>query len=414
MTFSTSMHQGFGKWLPALAYALLLSGCDKAPSSDTGGETGETGENSETGETGDEMPDPYAVAECEAMFACGCEQRPFASLEDCVAIRTEQLAALAVVAEQRGLTWDPECAQARVDRLTAACDVSFALHPHETCTGGWCPLYVGEKAVGAECDLLGSAELVSDCGQGAICTLPNARCEEYCHVLEDGENCQGSQFGDGYLGEHCRLDLNCITTDGDSWSCGPPLGAGDACVDLPLEFGPPSCGAGLICDGSICQNEPGAGAPCVLGKCAEGAYCDVDTCVEAKPNGEACNADLECQAGLCLDSICADPPDQVGESCLEEGVCADGLWCDLQQDETGQNFEGTCRMPETHACTIATNGCAVEYNGVCEDETFNQSGPCEADEDHYDCGHCEYAGGGPGICGEDSGLCPPGSDPDDC
>jgi hypothetical protein len=400
----SSMRQDLGIWMTALTCVLLLSGCGKESTPNADGESGET---AETGETTGDMPDPHAVAECEAMFACECSERPFASLEACIEIRTGQLAALATVAAERGLTWDPACAQARVDRLTAACDLSFYLHAAQTCQGAWCPLYVGDKAVGAECDELGRAELISECGQGSICTAPLARCEEYCPVAADGEACNPDP--DGYQGPHCPDGLQCLWSDASSF-CGTPPGLGDACSnDLN-----PICGEGgfvcagkcspeFACDGEICQPRPAAGEPCLLGQCAEDAYCEVETCVQAKPTGEACTVHLECQTGLCLDSSCTELPNQ-GELCGESGICAEGLSC------AGFDGNSTCEPTVPHACVIAQNSCTVEYNGVCDSIGFSEDGVCELqDEDFYDCGNCVY---NPGVCLEETGACPLGSDPD--
>ena len=58
--------------------------------------------------------------------------------------------------------------------------------------------------------------------------------------------------------------------------------------------------AGFVGIVSVVQRFPHlpAGQPCATGECARGARCVKDMCIAPKPEGEACEADVECQ-GAC-------------------------------------------------------------------------------------------------------------------
>jgi hypothetical protein len=339
-------------------------------------------------ETGGGSPDAYAAAECAALLACACQTPVYASLDECIEQRSEQLAALAAVASERGMTWDAGCAQARLDRLTAGCTDDY--DNRDYCMGEWCALYVGDKPQGSECDELGRAELLSECAAGAICR--GGSCNEYCHVFEGGELC-----GDTFLGAMCPPGTSCIYVDLSS-SCGTPPGEGEFCSAVG-----PSCGAGLVCaDDMTCTPKPAIGEACISNACVDAGWCDMGTCVADKPDGDPCTSSLECASSFCDTDTCAALPDQAGDSCASSYECAEGLVCD--------SATLTCLLVEPETCTFAALGCAVEYNGVCDEQAMG--GACAVDEDYYDCGYCPQIWQTNGVCNEGSGSCPPGSDPE--
>jgi hypothetical protein len=145
------------------------------------------------------------------------------------------------------------------------------------------------------------------------------------------------------------------------------------------------------------------GAACAAHwECAGDAYCGSQTascpgsCQPRKAPGEACNDDVECQAGdgiaLCDYGVSVPscvveeigPAGQLGDACGSQPdgtrvFCADGLWCD------GSHI---CRaeIPSGDACSDIDDACSVGSVcltdlGVCTPVTVTRQagGPCDTD-----------------------------------
>lgn len=57
-----------------------------------------------------------------------------------------------------------------------------------------------------------------------------------------------------------------------------------------------------------CGDLPGDGAACAEHECAEGFYCNNDTCAAAQAEGADCFFSSECASGICTEDKCAAKP----------------------------------------------------------------------------------------------------------
>ena len=155
-----------------------------------------------------------------------------------------------------------------------------------------------------ECDLEAFLEENDDCN------------EQFVGVVEDGDTCiSSSECAEGGT---CEIETN---DEGDprdvdeelavgEGECVEPPGEGDACPDYV-------CAEGLFCDGETCRRLPGEGDPCPEFICAEGLGCadpngDFEyTCEELLANGQSCTDDGECRSDFCdpAEGVCAALPD---------------------------------------------------------------------------------------------------------
>lgn len=209
------------------------------------------------------------------------------------------------------------------------------------------------SGLGGECVRVVSAALRSggvrlDEAGVERCRAAQARAHEGCSWVGQWHpplpaECDGLFEGSRKDGELCRSSLECAGGSHclgggpmDAGRCGPPRGAGDACltaVDPLASYArqnpearhrecqgfcghrkcqpiaapgsacsiAPECPPGQHCDGKTCVAPAFAsrGQRCVGGACAPGLRCLGGSCAEAKPEGAACKEDVECRGG-CL------------------------------------------------------------------------------------------------------------------
>ncbi len=276
---------------------IAAAGC----SADTGGQG--------SGIPKEDAPEKFSALLCDAYYTCECDDvvdpSPFTSEENCKAeIEAEALADIDT-ADADGLTYDEQCAAdvlAFIDGLDCTAVGDLDLEGLATIIEGiGCKVFYGTDDVGDPCENLGNDS--DSCVQGALCE--NGTCAEIEQLPDPGDDCEG-----GF--ELCSEGAICIDIDGgQDHVCEllPPLG--QTCLgtsDL--------CDIGLACDQSSkkCAAAPGDGeecAPPALSACAEGLYCDSDTCTELPGGGEPCSMPgnqcgegFTCQAGTCV----TDPP----------------------------------------------------------------------------------------------------------
>jgi hypothetical protein len=76
---------------------------------------------------------------------------------------------------------------------------------------------------------------------------------------------------------------------------------GDYC-DSDME-----CADGAYCEDETCRTVPGPGDAC-SSRCTDGLYCKItdggNLCVETKPDGEACQYENTCTSGACNEGVC--------------------------------------------------------------------------------------------------------------
>jgi hypothetical protein len=207
-------------------------------------------------------------------------------------------------------------------------------------------------------------------GQGDACTGPDecngdtqclASVRKVCVEPDAGIGCQ--------YDEECRDGEYCAIPEGRSGTCTPAPGATEPCGNGV------ACEAGLGCNltTTVCEALPEEGSPCAAGPdgpflCAAGLGCfSDDGCAPLPGLGEECSIGLpNCEEGLACafevdGSFCREPVGE-GEACENDPSCEAGLFCNFE--------EGLCRahFAEGDACS-AGNECGPE--GAClPDATF--------------------------------------------
>jgi len=176
-------------------------------------------------------------------------------------------------------------------------------------------------APGDEC----GAEIATECCQGSFC---NAELFVYGPAT-----CIAPQAD----GAYCQTDAHC---------------SGGQCV-------------GNICNSGVCADET-EGCDDSF-PCCEGLVCELfgyveGICVPPFENGSFCSGNEQCQSGLCLSNICADPSCRAeGTECYDDPAsCCPGLYC--HQDA---GFYG-----------IAACGAPLPAGGFCLDNAACLSGSC--------------------------------------
>ncbi|MCX4244988.1 hypothetical protein [Paraliomyxa miuraensis] len=271
------------------------------------------------------------------------------------------------------------------DPLISDCAQGLACHDGECAAP--CDV-LGGRAQGETCgnDMLGPYD---DCASGLWCSWATGRCEP---AAELGESCD---YGSCAAGLQCSWRTN---------TCMAPPGEGQPCDDL-------DCAEGLYCEWSYesgttaCQRFATEGEPCDQRPCAQDLHCnDYSRCVVAPGVGESCLWGVLCSD----DSVC--DPDQVrcverpeaGAACIS-GSCALGAWCSTTIDDP----IGTCMAPQENGQMCAGHPqCQSRYcpNGFC------QPAPAEGEscEDTLACGPGLVCNGttcettltrGPAACG---------------
>jgi hypothetical protein len=183
----------------------------------------------------------------------------------------------------------------------------------------------------------------ADCIDG-WCSRPAGTCGGSCVALgAEGEPCRPLVIWPDIDGT-CRSGLTCNWTG--SFSCGvPPIPAGEG---SPCGIGTP-CGAGLYCQFSGEPNTPickptavvGLGDPCSASNvCPAGLVCGTQrVCAQYAGEGASCTTPAECGAGLfCNGSICEALPD-IGASCAVSQLCLRG-YC--------SSLDSVCQPPKAN------------------------------------------------------------------
>jgi hypothetical protein len=181
----------------------------------------------------------------------------------------------------------------------------------------------------------GYQECLQGVCRGATCPRscqPLGAVGEVCSVSSD---CQGSLY--------CRLSA---TTPGLG-QCAA-FGGEDAGCDAVTR-----CGS-LACVGGHCQTLPGAGEPCLGGRCDAASHCvvslDAGACQLRLDAGAACGAQDDCLAGLlCLGGACEPAQVAAGALCAPPQTCQDATLTCL-----GPEDAGVCAAP------LAAGPCALD------------------------------------------------------
>ncbi|HTU62122.1 MAG TPA: hypothetical protein VMF89_26875 [Polyangiales bacterium] len=120
--------------------------------------------------------------------------------------------------------------------------------------------------------------------------------------------------GPGAVGDDCDDDSDCNAPDGlscvrkssdEEGTCQNPVtvGAGRDCSGAAQV-----CDEGFYCNGENCVEAKAAGRDCVQpDECDSGLFCsDAGKCEAGRNVSEACDTDVECESGICLEEVCTD------------------------------------------------------------------------------------------------------------
>jgi hypothetical protein len=285
----------FGRTLTGLACLALL--CLPACKADT--------DSGGSGVPKDQAPETFAKELCSAYYDCACDDAvnnsPFTSQENCEAEIEAAIQADVDRADEAELFYDSTCARTALDYLdglecTAWGDLS--LEELGTLTQGvGCKVFYGTDDVGDSCESINNNS-DDTCVQDATCEM--GTCAAIDVLPDPGDSCDQAF-------SLCTQGAICIDIAG---------GTDNACELLP-DIGETClgtadlCAIGLACDQSdkTCQLAPDDGeacAPPAISQCADGLYCDTDTCAPKPTGGEACmpspgcGEGFTCNAGTCV------------------------------------------------------------------------------------------------------------------
>ncbi len=139
--------------------------------------------------------------------------------------------------------------------------------------------------------------------------------------------------------------------------------------------------------------------------CAQGFYCEENSCVEAKEDRESCSLNNECQSNRCTGSVCS--------GCESDSECEDGFTCSENRCTAIPCFGITCSEgeicnPLINACEeftcVADFECGIGYSceeGLCiPEEEIIPVQRCSTTTDCEENLVCTLSPGEGGICSE--------------
>ena len=317
---------------------------------------------------------------CNAAYLCEEMPGPGDSCEygvECGPGSTCDTAAVAAVCIATGLNGpcqqDNDCDD--LDPATPA----LACGPGDTC--------VSRLNTGDACEIA-----MSECDDRcAVCrpTTPlgaSAQCQDRGAVgdaCSDDNHCRHGTLCDESTGvcvlgtpvnEECAANADCRTglTCSDANVCIPQPGLGDACSAATTE----DCSEGKC-----------GGGTCVLGRA--GDSCDADTdcltdlvCVDgpadsacaAKPTAGSCSVDQACAEGFsCSGDLVCVPSPGAAQSCANQLVCQNGLYCDSTTELCEVRKEAGASCEQASEClsdVCVHNACTPTHTGCFGDRTF--------------------------------------------
>ena len=331
-------------------------------------------------------------------------------------------------------------------------DLGDACADGAECSSGFCSADVcSECAADGDCaaneicvdDLAGAGYFICQaddlgalgdvCAAGADCAsgyCNNDACSECegngdCDVQQECAWDQGAGYascaGTGDLGDSCNTGDQCVSGYCNGGVCseceadGDCLGGG-ACTDDTGQSGYFICTGGL---GDACAD----GAECASG------FCNNDICSECLVNGD-CDVQQDCNWDPGLDYFTCQGTGDLGDSCDNDGQCADGFCAGGVCSECAA--DGDCG--QTGSCVDDTAGvgwwvCVSGLGEVCNDPAqcgsgfcYNPPGPgpryCSECAEDVDCGNQQVCvldqDLGWAICVGDGALGDPCVSPDEC
>ena len=327
-----------------------------------------TGDDQETPKTGPELIDEI----CAQVTTCGIAFNgygPFADQQACAHMIASKIVPSSDDRAELDLAILEGCANA----LSAAqCDALKDLSNNDSIqaacgevrgTGKVVRGTLGER----ECCAMRPRMGASECAPGS-----------YCHGYS---RYYGKCTKDGTLGARCLQGtcadgLYCGYDDQGEMTC---MEKGD--VGASCHYG--NCKAGLFCNrDSICATPQDNGADCFSNDQCKSKSCSADhICTDRGSEGSECEQDYlsrrgNCDAGLvCLYTTYTEPrrcvvPAIEGETCEVDTACAAGLFCDSNSETCVKGAEAyaTCTPGHRWSCLDQTLNClGSSGNEICTD-----------------------------------------------
>jgi hypothetical protein len=245
---------------------------------------------------------------------------------------------------------DASCASDGTCRLLperdAPCEAGIGCATGLVCRDGAC---ADRGGAGAACVADAHCEDDLVCGAG-VCSAALVAVGGACTERDEcvaGATCLFGACRE-LTGGTCTGDAACPshTTCGevDAARCAPRLAIGEGCRESR------QCEEGAYCDTTgeegVCARRRALGETCTYDACVEGTICksiSFGTLVCSTPanEGEGCSTDASegsdgCASGLaCIRGLCAAPPTE-GRGCADDGECAPGWVCRLRPDFTSE------------------------------------------------------------------------------
>jgi hypothetical protein len=212
------------------------------------------------------------------------------------------------------------------------------------------------------CDVAGSAgtcKVVTGVPHGARtkCRAPGLGEDPAC-----AESCNGTDKAckPAATTVSCSVDACAAGTETHASTCD---GAGK-CKDVPK-----SCGD-YVCDAKACKTACASKADCPN----PAHFCEAGKCIPQQASGSACNRDVACATGLCVDGVCCaskcdgqcqacDVPGQVGNCVAIKGK-PHGLRSDCTKDSSDACKSLACDGTNTASCAATVGPCG---NYACDD-----------------------------------------------
>ncbi len=228
----------------------------------------------------------------------------------------------------------------------------------------------------------------TSCNIGGITT---ARCETgyYCNPSENA--CVQQKIS----GEECNNDRECRSENCHDTE--------NVCISQNNWIG--SCISGTSCSADRTRCDRPGGPTVFSFVCAQGFYCEENSCVDAKNDGESCSLNNECLSNNCAGSVCS--------GCNTDSECEDGLTCTENRCTAIPCSGITCSEgeicnPLINACEdfscVSDSECGVGYScdeGLCiPEEEIVPVQRCTTTADCEESLVCTLNPGDGGICSE--------------
>ena len=198
---------------------------------------------------------------------------------------------------------------------------------------------------------------------GTGCLEGSIGSQQQLHICESNYYCNPSEnacIQKNINGESCNRDVECRSNNCHDTA--------DICIGINNWIG--ECPSELSCseDRIMCgfAGNDGSGLKKLNYKCANGFYCNENSCVESKEDGESCTLNNECQSNRCVGNVCSGCT--LDNECEEEFTCSENrctaIPCSGVVCSEGQICNQLTNACEEFTC-VSDSECGIGYS--CEE-----------------------------------------------